>query len=738
MLDNQSFIHQDKPILSEADDFLGRSDFSEHLAKSILSWKNKESWVIALTGKWGSGKTSIKNLVIQHINEKSKDTIILDFSPWQWSSQELITQAFFDELERKLSIKNRNIAFDFVNYRNFTLKNSEFRTLKFIDFNKLKNIKSFHLNIFKIIFSILHNISTILYEPTIKLLPVFGTGILISPIIDDKFKKYFFYAFLILFILGLISSIYQNIYGKINHLKYNKDKLNRSLMNIKSPVLIIFDDLDRLNKPQLESLMQLIKSNLDFNNLIFFLLYSKEVVEEKLTDKSQKGVDYLQKIIQYEVATPIIEDFELRQIIVNNFDMFMDTLNIKNKKDIANPEDFQRIINNALNYLIDIRAIYRFFNSYRFNLTSLVNNYHLEVNAIDFMALEIIRLFEPELFESIKYNGSFLTGQPYFERTGRIAENNEVEEEINKFKEKNVSLKNSILVEYMFPILAESSDRSKLKHLKISNYEKFDNYFIYSSSKTKLSSYDTELIKNELSNELKSVTIINNFFSSPKRVSLLAQLRMLPKELNNTEKSNLAVALSYLFQRTDNTLSISSERQNLLKLIENIVVHIDNTDIKFATLKHLNQLDIHPYVVMFLINSLEKFKNNLSDMQIEEIINMTLNTIKSNLRIYYDDFIDDEYCRAMYFFFQKRDPEYSTAFFNVQLNDEVSFKNTLRIFVGNFGFIESEALDTSSLFAIIEEPKFKLLLNRSLIKNPDDKFLKNVSYLYSKRIFNSQ
>ncbi|MEN6671210.1 P-loop NTPase fold protein [Psychrobacter sp. B38] len=735
MTDNQSFIHQDKPISSKADDFLGRNYFSENLAKSILSWKHKESWVVALTGKWGSGKTSIKNLVIQHINDKNKDMIILDFSPWEWSSQDLITQAFFDELEKKLIIKNRKIALDFVDYKNFTLKKSNVRNLKFLDLKKLKKIKNLPLNIIKIILLSLHNISTVLYEPIIKLLPVFGTGILISPIIDDSLKKHFLYVFLSLFILGSISNIYQYFYAKTNSLRDNKNNLSKSLINIKHPILIIFDDLDRLNKSQLESLMQLIKSNLDFNNLIFFLLYSKEVVEKKLTDSSQKGVDYLQKIIQYEVATPVIESFELRQVIVNNFDMFMNTLNIKNKKDIANPEDFQRIINGVLNYLIDMRAIYRFFNSYRFNLASLINNNHLEVNAIDFMALETIRLFEPELFESIKSNGSFLTGQPYFERTGRIAESNEVKEEIDSFKERNISLKNATLLEYMFPILTDYSDRTALKNLKISSAEKFDNYFIYSTSKTKISSYDTELIKNNLTSDTNSVTIIDNYFSSTKRTSLLAQIYMLAKEFNNIEKSNLVVALSHLFQKTNNTLSISSERQNLLVLVENIIGSIDNVDIKITTFDNLNHADIHPYVIIFLINSLEKYKYGLSDVQISEIIQSTLNKIEYYIRVDYDKFITDEYSKSMYLFFQKHNPKYAKAFFTVQLNDERTFKKTLSIFIGDFGPFESESIDASSLFKIIKEAEFKKLLDKSLIRNPNDELLNNVSHLYSKRRF---
>ena len=60
-------MYLDKPIDKAEDDLLSRNDFAIKLARSISSWQNKESWVIALTGEWGSGKTSVKNLVVNEL-----------------------------------------------------------------------------------------------------------------------------------------------------------------------------------------------------------------------------------------------------------------------------------------------------------------------------------------------------------------------------------------------------------------------------------------------------------------------------------------------------------------------------------------------------------------------------------------------------------------------------------------------------------------------------------------------
>jgi len=54
----------DRPIRSRDEDQLYRRKFAEELASAVRRWKGKDSLVIALYGPWGSGKSSIKNMVI--------------------------------------------------------------------------------------------------------------------------------------------------------------------------------------------------------------------------------------------------------------------------------------------------------------------------------------------------------------------------------------------------------------------------------------------------------------------------------------------------------------------------------------------------------------------------------------------------------------------------------------------------------------------------------------------------
>ena len=60
----------DKPIHQPKDDKFGFSPFAEAIAQAIVKNKNPEGTVIAVHGPWGSGKSSVINLVKYHLERK--------------------------------------------------------------------------------------------------------------------------------------------------------------------------------------------------------------------------------------------------------------------------------------------------------------------------------------------------------------------------------------------------------------------------------------------------------------------------------------------------------------------------------------------------------------------------------------------------------------------------------------------------------------------------------------------
>lgn len=54
----------DNPIQCKENDRLNRTEFSKQLARAILSYTKIDNFTIGLCGKWGSGKTSILNMMV--------------------------------------------------------------------------------------------------------------------------------------------------------------------------------------------------------------------------------------------------------------------------------------------------------------------------------------------------------------------------------------------------------------------------------------------------------------------------------------------------------------------------------------------------------------------------------------------------------------------------------------------------------------------------------------------------
>ena len=97
----------DKPITSAKEDLLGRGSFAQSLGDAILTHQGKDSLVIGLFGAWGTGKTSIINMALEHIADDSKDAnhqpIIIKFNPWNYSDQNQLIAQFFAQLSVSLS-----------------------------------------------------------------------------------------------------------------------------------------------------------------------------------------------------------------------------------------------------------------------------------------------------------------------------------------------------------------------------------------------------------------------------------------------------------------------------------------------------------------------------------------------------------------------------------------------------------------------------------------------------------
>lgn len=177
-------------------------------------------------------------------------------------------------------------------------------------------------------------------------------------------------------------------------------------------IIIVIDDIDRLSNEQIRYIFQLITSVAKFPNITYLLAFDKDIVVEALKGvQSGDGLNYLEKIIQVPITVPDIRRSALHNILIQQL------------KEINNDftdlgydlEYWDRILASYVDpFIKHIRDINRLCNMLRFKLTSIAT----EIDFADMIAISILEIHHPLVFEWIKNHKSVLTGENDFTRFG--------------------------------------------------------------------------------------------------------------------------------------------------------------------------------------------------------------------------------------------------------------------------------------------------------------------------------
>jgi len=346
----------DQPIKSYKEDILGRRPFAQSLGNAILSYKEKDSIVIGLFGAWGSGKTSIINMALEHIDDlvsknktDDKKPIVIRFNPWNFSDQnQLITQFF-----RQLSVVLRR-----PDYADDAKKAGE----------KLETYAKF-------------------FEP-FALIPTVGP---FASLLSKVFKN-----------LGSATKSWGD--QKSNDLNAIRSELNELLGKQPHKIIVVIDDIDRLNNTEIRQIFQLIKSLGDFPNTIYLLAFDKDVVLNALKKVQEgSGAEYLEKVVQLPFEIPLISKREIEHLLFSQLDGIIKGI-LENKWDQTY---WGNVYHSGLKYFFrNIRDVTRYINSLRFSFEMVKD----EVNTIDFIAITAIQAFIPEVYYGIRDNKDIFAG----------------------------------------------------------------------------------------------------------------------------------------------------------------------------------------------------------------------------------------------------------------------------------------------------------------------------------------
>ncbi len=302
------------PISSLDEDKLNRRNFAESLANAIKSYKNPNCLTISLMGKWGSGKTSIINMVTNYWNNESEsENIIIHFDPWYFSNKDNLLFQFFDILS---NFNNKEFT-DTVNTDN----------LKKLG-KSLINMTSFNLN--------------------------FGLGsININPEINNTL----------------------NDEETLLDLKNKISKDFENFKNSKKKVIIIIDNIDRLSDKEVQQILMLVKSLADFPHVIYILSFDKDAVLGSLKNLNIYSPElFLEKIIQIPIVVPEIRKFQLNNLIESNLEDFYKKYH--NNKDTLN-DDFLDICSDLSMFINNLRDLYRYINIITFYFSTFKDDVNI-------------------------------------------------------------------------------------------------------------------------------------------------------------------------------------------------------------------------------------------------------------------------------------------------------------------------------------------------------------------------
>lgn len=94
----------DAPIADARFDRLDRMAFVRSFAEAIRAVEGSDSVVLALAGPWGSGKSSLLNLVAQELDEgDGEPPLVMKFNPWWFSGSDRLVAAFLQQLAAAIS-----------------------------------------------------------------------------------------------------------------------------------------------------------------------------------------------------------------------------------------------------------------------------------------------------------------------------------------------------------------------------------------------------------------------------------------------------------------------------------------------------------------------------------------------------------------------------------------------------------------------------------------------------------
>jgi len=476
-------LSADAPIETQASDLLGRAGFAASCAEAIANWQDGASLVIAIWGDWGSGKSSLKNLIVENLGgrEEYRRPAIVQFNPWQVINADQLLSAFFGEigkvLERPIGKEN--------------MKAAEIRGATWKAYSSALSIGGSIAKSGSLLAGLIGT-------------PAAGASVYAAGEAMERAAKIAKEG-----AEGLEARAKTIPTKSVSELKA---EVTGVLKSLRQPVLVVLDDLDRLTAPEIRQMIQLVKATADFPHLVYLILARRESVVHALKEIApDTAEEFLEKIVQVPLHIPRIRQSQIARLLTSALDRLLADPNFAKHFD---QERWVSLYRDGMEAFFETpRDVNRYVSSLAFHAGVFRSKGgHYEVNAIDLFGIETLRVFTPAFYERLPELRSILTDQIVWTREHRKAQDlARLTTVLNLVEERRRASARHIL-EVLFPPAAAlfaghhfsdtSQETAWVIGLRIASERQFERYFGLSVPSDELSEDELQSLLAKMSDRV--------------------------------------------------------------------------------------------------------------------------------------------------------------------------------------------------------------------------------------------
>jgi predicted KAP-like P-loop ATPase len=182
-----------------------------------------------------------------------------------------------------------------------------------------------------------------------------------------------------------------------------RDRIVGALQQMEQPIIVVVDDVDRLTSSEIRDVFRLVRLTAHFPKVIYLVVFDRNRVEDALEDDTGDGRAYLDKIVQVPIDMPQVSRLSLEALLLEGLDEV--TAMVMNEP--VDPVRWSSVFQQAIFPLFHtVRDVSR----YLAVLPAMLATVNREVALVDVLALEALRVRQPDVFARLPAMTATLTG----------------------------------------------------------------------------------------------------------------------------------------------------------------------------------------------------------------------------------------------------------------------------------------------------------------------------------------